>query len=245
VKRRKNTLRSKCALDSKEPFMDSQGCSAAEPLVEGRVRSFSPGGAQEVSSQWHASSAPPGRHRAWWVAHHGLRFAPPVATVRRPVGQRRELRDTVLPTSRSCSSRGLFCVPESRSCSRRGLFCVPEGQLRIAQRFNAGIGRFAHMASPVGTTDYSSKPSVVPTGLGQPVAVLPAMNRWAIFSCPSGARRSSSGARRCLKGRRKQRYHRNGCLRPFGAWSCSVRSASTGSASLRPWLRSSAPSGRV
>ncbi len=66
--------------------MDSQGCSAAEPLVEGRVGSFSPGGAQEVSSQWHASSAPSGRHRAWWVPNHGLRFAPPVATVLRPVG---------------------------------------------------------------------------------------------------------------------------------------------------------------
>ena len=68
---------------------------------------------------------------------------------------------------------------------------VPEGRLRIAQRFIAGTGRSDCLASPGGTIEIvcARATSIVPPGLIDLFAIPnPAINRWAILKCPSGAK---------------------------------------------------------
>jgi len=67
---------------------------------------------------------------------------------------------------------------------------VPEGRSTIAQRVIAGIADPREGVRPVGTVEApgTHRISSVPTGR-QSVAAFchPAMNRWAILKCPSGA----------------------------------------------------------
>ncbi len=59
--------------------------------------------------------------------------------------------------------------------------------MRIAQRFNAGIGGASEIRSPVGTTE---RPSTVPTGLVDRLAnAFPALKGWATVNRPYGTDR--------------------------------------------------------
>ena len=65
--------------------------------------------------------------------------------------------------------------------------------MRIAHRFNGGFPR-QRESSPEGTKEFVSHPTLDRTRFGRPCgtwnqckSVSPALKRWAIFGCPSGA----------------------------------------------------------
>jgi hypothetical protein len=78
---------------------------------------------------------------------------------------------------------------------------VPEGRLIVAQQFTAGdIGEIENIPSPIGTVegvtrgifnrpDGTSNVFLCPSD--------PAINRWAIVKCPSGAK-SQSRVKNCV-----------------------------------------------
>ena len=64
---------------------------------------------------------------------------------------------------------------------------VPEGPLTVAREFIPGDESFGRKPSPIGTTDGCASELSRPSGTeADPSHGIPAMNCWAILTCPSG-----------------------------------------------------------